>query len=462
MPRTFISYSHDDKPIARRVARRLSAYGIAAWLDERELRLGSVLGPTIEARIAECDVVIAIATAAACHSAWVAKELAFAAQQAVPRPVYPLLVEPVQLHPLFAEHVGLDATDRHAFESSILTLAQAVLARDLPAPDRERLLADVRACAREEPAIAILVDACVEGLGLSDTNIDSVMRVPYHVLDYAINALFDGCAAERKRHVAYHAAYTFKLRGAGSYVLGAYARTRPSHDTVITVGVGAKLHPDEHGPALAVLASCLEPDDQALASFIFHNADSLSDANRDVALQMVCYPNRPPRAFTIDAALQALKLERMAGDVMRMWARWIRDGQFDGEGDAKPERLIRCFGEILDVDAEVWKSLMGELTRRVRRLARTPERAKVDTALDYVTSASREDSPLLAVLSSEIRAAIGSAEWDGWSDRDEMAIYIDEYVSAALGDRDWLKAHDQYKQIWRDVQAGKAKLAGDV
>jgi hypothetical protein len=48
MASIFISYTHVDKPIARRVARRLAACGIEASLDERELRLGNALDPTIE------------------------------------------------------------------------------------------------------------------------------------------------------------------------------------------------------------------------------------------------------------------------------------------------------------------------------------------------------------------------------------------------------------------------------
>jgi hypothetical protein len=47
----FISHSHSDKVIARRVARHLIAYGLAVWIDERELNLGDALSPTIKEQI---------------------------------------------------------------------------------------------------------------------------------------------------------------------------------------------------------------------------------------------------------------------------------------------------------------------------------------------------------------------------------------------------------------------------
>ena len=181
MPSVFISYTHADQLIARRVARRLSAYDIDAWLDERELRLGSVLEPSIKDHINDCDLVVPIATAAASQSEWVARELSFATERNPAKSVCPLLVEPVQANPRFAAHLGLNATDPHTFEGKLLTLARAILGGELPEPNRTRLLGDIRSAASEEPALSILVDACLDGPGLSDTNFDIIMGLPHHV-----------------------------------------------------------------------------------------------------------------------------------------------------------------------------------------------------------------------------------------------------------------------------------------
>src|SRR5262245_54568858 len=63
-PTVFISYTHQDRRVARRVRRRLEAHGIRAWLDERQLRLGSALTPTILRHIEAADVVVVVASAA--------------------------------------------------------------------------------------------------------------------------------------------------------------------------------------------------------------------------------------------------------------------------------------------------------------------------------------------------------------------------------------------------------------
>ncbi len=64
-PKVFISHSHQDKSVARRVARSLRAYGVDAWLDKRELRLGTRLDDAIRSVIRECGIVVVIATRAA-------------------------------------------------------------------------------------------------------------------------------------------------------------------------------------------------------------------------------------------------------------------------------------------------------------------------------------------------------------------------------------------------------------
>src|ERR1041384_1132257 len=93
MSDVFISHSHQDKIIARRIARRLSAYGIDAWLDERELRIGAVLTPVLQQHIQDAKLVLVVASDAAARSDWVTKEIGFALSQDLPRPICPFFVE---------------------------------------------------------------------------------------------------------------------------------------------------------------------------------------------------------------------------------------------------------------------------------------------------------------------------------------------------------------------------------
>ena len=63
-PTVFISYSHLDKVVARRLLRELTAHGVKAWLDERELRVGVALTSSIRAHIEAADALLVIASQA--------------------------------------------------------------------------------------------------------------------------------------------------------------------------------------------------------------------------------------------------------------------------------------------------------------------------------------------------------------------------------------------------------------
>jgi hypothetical protein len=460
VPSVFISYSHTDQSIARRVANRLSADGIDAWLDERELRLGRALEPTIEAQINHCDLVVPIGTTAATQSKWVAKELSFATQRNPPKSVCPLLVERVQADPLFAAHLGLNAMDPYSFEGNLLTLAREVVGGELPEANRSRLLADVRSVASKEPALSILVAACLDGPGLSDTTFETVMSLPYHILDYAINALCDGCADQNRTRVAWHAAYLFKERGAGFYALEKYAKLGEDN-VVLDTAIGTKLPSARHTAALRILSLSPEPNDRALASFIFHNSSSLSPPNTETVVQLICYPHRKARDSTVNAALHAITLVPTSGDLRRLWRRWIQGGQFDG---VDPEALTRRqaildLGKVLSIGSQDWHDLTEAFSQRIRRLARTPDRKSIEIAVDYLITAAREHSPLLPDMYQQLRAATGSAEWHDWKDSEEMSIYIDEHLACARGERDRRGAIARYQEIWQTVKDAKRSRA---
>ena len=327
MPAYFISHSHTDKPIARRVARRLGAYGVTVWLDERELRFGDVLGPVIEERIRSCDAVLVIASSAAAGSSWVEKEIAFAVRGNPPKSVCPVFVEDLKRHALFADHKGADALDHHRFEHVVVALAEAVLGAPLPKPSAERLEADLQTLAREEPALAPLIDECLEGRGLA--NFDPVLQAPFHTLDFAINALYDAMHDKEQHFVLAAAAFLFARRGAGMYTLEQALTSGRERDTLLNSAVGYPLDRGELDAALALLAIPRPRDDQALAAFIHHTAASMTTAQRIAAAALVTHPYRPPEPFAADAAFATLEKMPENQDVLRLWERWIRNGVFD-------------------------------------------------------------------------------------------------------------------------------------
>jgi hypothetical protein len=74
----FISYSHEDKELARALAAALETCGLRVWIDEGELKVGDSLIERIATAIAEIDFFLALVSEASRSSRWCQKELALA------------------------------------------------------------------------------------------------------------------------------------------------------------------------------------------------------------------------------------------------------------------------------------------------------------------------------------------------------------------------------------------------
>lgn len=77
-PSVFISYAHEDKPLARAIARTLSGANCRVWIDEGELLGGDSLIEKIATGIGETDFVVALVSAASIESGWCQKEISLA------------------------------------------------------------------------------------------------------------------------------------------------------------------------------------------------------------------------------------------------------------------------------------------------------------------------------------------------------------------------------------------------
>ncbi len=74
----FISYAHEDKPLARALAGALQARGVQVWIDEGEMQIGDSLIEKISTAIAGVDYFLALVSEASAESKWCKKELALA------------------------------------------------------------------------------------------------------------------------------------------------------------------------------------------------------------------------------------------------------------------------------------------------------------------------------------------------------------------------------------------------
>jgi TIR domain len=79
----FLSHSWKDKPLARKLARHLSSFGVRVWLDEAEIKIGDSLIQKIRSAIDEVDYVVALLSPQSCDSEWVTRELDIAMNQEI-------------------------------------------------------------------------------------------------------------------------------------------------------------------------------------------------------------------------------------------------------------------------------------------------------------------------------------------------------------------------------------------
>jgi TIR domain len=148
----FISYSHDDKGLARVLAAALTALGFKVWIDEGELKVGDSLIERIATAIADIEFFLALVSEASRDSKWCQKELALAVTGELGREgvrVLPVQVDGTQMPAALADVYYLKLNP-----SNVDEVAQAV-ADAIPkhqAEQRERVAK--RLTARKTPTAA--------------------------------------------------------------------------------------------------------------------------------------------------------------------------------------------------------------------------------------------------------------------------------------------------------------------
>jgi len=446
----FVSHSHHDKSIARRVVRFLRAFGVSAWLDEREIELGSRLDNAIETAIRGSDAVVVIATNAAAGSPWVKQELGFACERSPKIRIYPLYVDDVIAHPGFSPHLGIDARDRYQFVEVLVRLAEALVSSPLPQPDARQLEAGLDELAKQSSGVALLVESCLRGEGLRYEHVQLVSEVPFHDLDDALDmiARLGGGAAAASATAA-----LFARTGAGSAALSRYIGA--GHN-VLGNAIGLPLDSAVLASAFRLLAVPNPPDDQALASFLWKNSESLASKYRNEVVRLITHPGRGPTGFGADAAAAAFGVFPEDRDLVMLWSQWIRQGFFDSsekQGAAEPKAFAYWSAKGLKDGSGGWNLVFDSFISHVRQLARSKSKQAVYRALQHMMLAADVINPRLSEIIRECEAAGGAAEWDGWEERDEMSTYVSELTTEALGERKWSEARR------RAAESRKAQIA---
>ncbi len=451
VPRVFLSHSHLDKCVARRLVRRLAAHGIRVWIDERELRVGATLRTSIRSQIQDADILLVIASQASADSMWVGLELDFAQEHG--KTVIPFFIECLAEHERFRDFLGVDATSPQAFADVIHDLIHDLfLSFDLklPPPDQAVLTAGLRDVAREEPDLAPLILGCLDSEGLHQENMDTAYGAPFHALDETLDALFD---LKRDENSAYHAAYGFCRAGAAVRALSLWIDATGDGGLPLVTAVGhATLEPALMPIAIKLLAACDPPNNHALYQFIHHSARQLDDAQRRSVIRLVTWPVRRDTDRLGDVlGWVAFKHFPDAMEIQQMWIRWIHAGVFDRK-TSSPTDLARYLADAHKEGLSGWESVNDALRGHVRHWLRSGDREKVVVAMDHVRAAADAGAPVLASLLREANGVSGTAEWADWRKRDPdaaewMKWYVIEFAKEAAGNRNWLGALEGTKRI---------------
>lgn len=157
-PRVFVSYSWADKPLARRVARRLGHAGVEVVFDEVDLEAGQALTAALREKITGSTHLVVVWTVAAAASPWVRQELDFAATVSPDGPtIIPLLLAPPGNDPVVSDRIGITVQHPHRFEHAFERLLKAMFPNGWAEPTVAQLDADLKLTVSETPRIAGLL-----------------------------------------------------------------------------------------------------------------------------------------------------------------------------------------------------------------------------------------------------------------------------------------------------------------
>ena len=98
----FLSYAHEDKDFAERIARELRKDGIDVWIDRWEMKAGdSLIQKIFVEGLSKCDLFLVLLSCASTKSKWVKEELDFAIIKKIEgvTPIIPLIKEPYEIPP---------------------------------------------------------------------------------------------------------------------------------------------------------------------------------------------------------------------------------------------------------------------------------------------------------------------------------------------------------------------------
>jgi hypothetical protein len=175
----------------------------------------------------------------------------------------------------------------------------------------------------------------------------------------------------------------------------------------------------------------------------------LDEQQRRSVIQLVTWPVRDPGNLGDVLGWVAMRQFPGSDEIQQMWNRWVQMGAFDGK-PGTPNDLARYLTDAEKEGLRGWDPIEAAVREHVRRCVRSGDKERVLVAVEHLRAAADYGSPGLAGLLTEMTT--GTAEWDRWRERDpnaadSMAWYVSAFRKEAIGDRDWLRALQEWKEM---------------
>jgi hypothetical protein len=219
----FISHSWRDKPLARRIARRLAHRGATIWIDETEMQVGDRLPERLAAEIRRSSHFVVLLTTAAVASRWVAQEIEIAKGATEPRiALLPLIAESGVSSSLLDESLGVEIADPLAFEDKLDIVAAATLGtREPVARDAAVLRRDLEDILREAPELRdLIVPLASEGrITHAQPGAVKLTEQQRHPAETGLIALYEFADATARNVISLVAVRCYRQLGVGYEVL---------------------------------------------------------------------------------------------------------------------------------------------------------------------------------------------------------------------------------------------------
>lgn len=130
----FLSHTHLDKPIVRRIGNDLESLGMNVWLDEKRIIAGDSISDRIAEGLSEYDVFLIFLSKKSIKAPWVKEELRIAINNRVKTDgklkIIPVLLEKCEFPIFLEDYLYADFSDSKEYFNAVSFLCDSIVFND--------------------------------------------------------------------------------------------------------------------------------------------------------------------------------------------------------------------------------------------------------------------------------------------------------------------------------------------